>query len=219
MRCTLRNYIARHEQAPNTTVIEALMATLATPPLFSSTTILHDSDTLEYIGADMTLSNPTGEVISEAYATFTSDQPVACLLSLGCGRLGVVSTPLDSNLASWNRFLETLITDGDQKAQTIDSQMGHLRLYYRFSVAAGLGESGTAVSPGSGTIIAHAAAYLGDPSVSRKLDACIDSLKARDGIASLGQLSKPYSTYYISWTDVQQNILAVKVFYRQPFLH
>lgn len=71
----------------------------------------------------MKFSNPVGEVSSEAYTMFTPDQLVSCLPSLGRGRLGVVSTSLDSNMASWNRFLATLVTERRPEG---NSQMGHL---------------------------------------------------------------------------------------------
>ncbi|KIM19898.1 hypothetical protein M408DRAFT_49160, partial [Serendipita vermifera MAFF 305830] len=82
--CVLRNYSVRKEKTPNFTIEEAMMATLATPPLFTPTQILKDAATFDYIGADWTLSNPTEEVIAEAHEAFGAEQKVACLLSLGC---------------------------------------------------------------------------------------------------------------------------------------
>ena len=142
---------------------------------------------MEYIGANLTLSNPTQEIITEAHAAFGPDERVACLLSLGCGHHGALSAPKTPELDEWNRFLEMLAADGERKAQGLESQMGPLGLYYRFNVSSGL-ESSAALEPGD--IVTHTAVYLADIVVSRRVDICVDSLKAREGISSLGQLSR-----------------------------
>jgi hypothetical protein len=93
-------------------------------------------------------------------------------------------------LASWNQFLEQLISQSEKKAQLIDSQMGHLGIYYRFSVPTGLERSRPKTKKGPEEIIAHTDVYLEDVAVSQKVDVCVDFLKIRDGIPSLEQLSK-----------------------------
>ena len=189
--CTLRNFNVRQEEAPNLTISEAIMATLSTPPLFTSALIFKDAAKFEYIGADLILSNPTRQVITEAHNTFGSEEHVACIISLGCGHLGVESTPDDSSLDKWYHFLEKLAIDGEQNAQSIDAQMGHLGLYHRLCVSYGLERTEPATTVvDSGHVIAHTSAYLADVSVSRKVDLCVESLKIRDGVATLNQLSE-----------------------------
>ncbi|KIM26631.1 hypothetical protein M408DRAFT_25333, partial [Serendipita vermifera MAFF 305830] len=185
---TLRNYRVRQEQASNLTITEAILATLATPPLFSSTSIVKDAATFEYVGADYVLSNPTREIIANAYEAFGPDRHVACLISLGSGYSGITSFPNDSSLDQWNNFLKKLVTDSEQVAQSIDSQMGHLGLYYRLCVSHGLEKSSTAKAAEPGPIIAHTSNYLTDVSVSRRVDQCIGWLKSREGISTLEQL-------------------------------
>lgn len=191
--CTLRNFSVRKEQAVNLTIYEALLATLVTPPLFTSISIFKDSALFEYIGADLSFSNPAREIITEAYGTFGSEQSIACLLSLGCGHPGIIASPDDPDMANWMRLLERLVMDSEQKAQSIDSQMGHLGLYHRFCVATGLERELSIASPTTNDIIAHTLVYIADVIVSRKMDHCVDLLTVRDGAASLEQLSEPYT--------------------------
>jgi hypothetical protein len=146
--------------------------------------------TFEYIAGDLVLSNPTREIIVEAYSTFGSEGRIACLLSLSPGHRGVVGLPSESSWTVWNTFLEHLAKDSEQKAQSIDSQMGHLGIYHRFRVSEGPGTPTQMVKPDPGIILSHASVYLSDVSVSRKLDICVDSLKAQDGVVSLEQLSE-----------------------------
>jgi hypothetical protein len=179
----------RKEQALNLTIVEALQATLAMPPLFTSTSIFKDASTFEYIGADFTLSNPTREIIAEAYGIFGGEGQVACILGVGCGHPGISKVPGESDLTSWNLLLERLATDSEQQAQSIDAQMGHLGLYYRFCVTRGLEKAEMATMPDAGVLLTHTAVYLSDVAVSRKMAMCVDALKLRDGVASLEQLS------------------------------
>jgi hypothetical protein len=179
----------RKEQALNLTIFEALHATLATPPLFTSTTIFKDASTFEYIGADLTLSNPTREIIAETSGIFGGEARVACILGVGCGHPGIFKVPGESDLASWNLLLERLATNSEQQAQNIDGQMGHLGLYYRFCVSRGLENADVATMPDTGTLLTHTTVYLSNVAVSRKLTMCVDTVKLRDGVASLEQLS------------------------------
>ncbi|KIM19923.1 hypothetical protein M408DRAFT_30808 [Serendipita vermifera MAFF 305830] len=186
--CTLRNFHVHQEQTLNLTIKEALMITLATPPLFTPAGVSKDSAKFEYIGGELTLSNPVQEIISEACGAFDLERRVACLVSLGCGHPGVISAPDDANLANWNRFLEHLATGNERTAQVIDRQMGHLGIYFRFCVPTGLEKAPQRPQPTEEEIIAHTSTYLEDRSVLQKVDTCVDFLIVRDGVSSLEQL-------------------------------
>jgi hypothetical protein len=188
--CMFRNFDVGQEEALNLTIAEAMMATLASPPLFISESIVKDSSTFEYTSASTSLSNPTRQIISEAYGTFGEEPHVACLLSIGCGHPGIIKSPDSSDEVTWIQFLEKLATDSEQKAAEIQSQMGHLSLYHRFSVTRGLERETDIAGPETGDIIAHTAVYLTGFDVSRKMDLCAESLRVRDGVISLEQLSK-----------------------------
>jgi hypothetical protein len=185
----MRNFQVRQEEALNLTITEAMLATLASPPLFTSTSVFKDASTFEYISADLTLSNPIQQIILEAYGTFGEGARVACLLSLGCGHPGVAVSPEESEWISWNQFLTRLMMESERKAQDIDRQMGHLGLYYRFCVSQGLEQSNEILSPEFEGVITHTVVYLAGDAASNKMTECIDALKLRDGSASLEQLS------------------------------
>jgi len=178
----------------NITISEAILATLATLPLFSSISIFKDATTFDYVGGDITLSNPIRELIAEAYGCFGSEEHVACLLSLGCGNSGVIHAPDDSSLSAWNSFLVKLVASSEKEAQMADAQMGHLGIYLRFSVNRGLETSSLDTAVTAGTLLMGTVAYLDDTSLSERLDDCVELLRIRDGTASLEQLSK-YGTY------------------------
>jgi hypothetical protein len=207
--CMLRNFGVRQEEALNLTIAEAMLATLASPPLFTSTSIFKNSSTFEYTGADITLSNPTRQTIAEAYGTFGEEARIACLLNIGCGHPGIIKSPGSSHSIAWIQFLEKIVTDSEQKAEEIKSQMGHLGLYHRFSVTRGLEREKDVSEPESGDAITHTVVYLTGFDVSKKMDICVDSLRLRDGVASLEQLRKHIECRREhSLTSIQNNPVA-----------
>ena len=200
----LRSFDASQDAILNLTITEAMLATLASPPLFTSVPILNGTSTFEYISGDLTLSNPTRLIISEAYQAFGGEQRVACLLSLGTGHPGIIMAPERPDVESWNQFLERTARDGEQTAEEIESQMAPLGLYHRFSVTRGLEIEKDVPEAQAGVSITHAMAYLVGVSVSRKVAMCVDSLKVRDGVASLEQLGG-FRTHKIersAYTDI-----------------
>jgi hypothetical protein len=172
------------------TIAEAIVASLANPPLFTPISISNEVTKSEYISGDLKLSNPTRTIVSEACEMFGEESRVACLMSIGSGDPGVLSVPDDSDLETWNQFLETSIKDSEQKAEEIECQIGHLGLYHRFSVIRGLEQDKDGSTLYAGDAMTHAMVYLAGVSVSCKVTTCADLLKLRDGVASLGQLSE-----------------------------
>jgi hypothetical protein len=182
----LRNVNVGQEEKLNFTIAEAILATLASPPLFTPVSISKS----DYISGDLKFSNPTLTIVSEAYEAFGEEARVACLMNIGTGHLGFLSPPSSPDFDSWSQFLDKVVKDSEQKAEEIESLMGNLGLYYRFSVTHGLeGETQTSTST-AGDAIEYTTMYLAGVAVSRKLEICVDSLRLRDGVASLGQLSK-----------------------------
>jgi hypothetical protein len=167
-----------------------MLATMTTPPFFKPVSVRNDGATYEYISGDLGLSNPIEAIIAEAYGAFGSGRHVACLMSLGCGHPGIISAPEGSDLASWNRVLGKLVMESKETAERMESQMGHLGIYHRFSVGHGLSQTTPMVQPASGDILAHTASYLTEESTSRRLDLLLDILRLREGVSSLQQLSE-----------------------------
>ena len=188
--CVLRNYIARHEPPTNLTIAEAMLATCATPPLFTSTSIEKDFTTFEYTSGDLGLSNPTGEIIAEAHRAFNDDATVACLLSIGCGHSGVKPSPSDSGVATWIDFLNHVTMDSEKTAREMAAKMKHLTLYHRLSVDYGLSADPLNAWRDPVIIATHTTAYLGDMEVFERMNRCADTINHGDGFTTLEQLSK-----------------------------
>jgi hypothetical protein len=187
--CILRNYTTRHEPALDLTVAEAMLATCATPPLFTPTRISKDFATFEYVGGDISLSNPTREVIAEAYRVFGEETTVSCLLSIGCGHPGVNPVP-DYSSGTWNEFLKRVATDSEKTAHDIGAQMSQLILYHRLSVRYGLEMNQIRNWNDQETTTTHTKGYLNDLEVVGLVDRCVDTINHGDGFATLEQLSE-----------------------------
>jgi hypothetical protein len=198
--CTIRNFDVRQESPLRITVADAMLATMATPPFFRPVPVRKEGTTYEYISGDLALSNPIEAIVGEAYGAFGSGRHVSCLLSLGCGHPGVISAPEGSDVASWNQVLGKLVMESKETAERTESQMGHLGIYHRFSVDHGLSQSTPMVQPAPGDILAHTASYLTEGSTSRRLNLLLDTLRFREGVSSLQQLSEcetPLQAYMV----------------------
>lgn len=187
----LRNHTIRKEQAVNLTIADALLATVATPPLFETFSVSQEEFALEYMGADWILSNPTQEIIAEAYGTYEPQERVACLLSIGCGHAGIFALSDHNQSSNLTQIIANIAMDADRKAQSLGLQMGP-SLYYRFSVTSGL-EKESKISLDPSVIITHTEVYLNDKPISDKMDMCINSLTIREGVSTLYQLKHPGS--------------------------
>jgi predicted acylesterase/phospholipase RssA len=188
--CVLRNYIASHEPPTNLTISEAMLATCATPPLFTSTSIEKDFATFEYTGGDLGLSNPTGEIITEAHRAFGSDVTVACLLSIACGHSGVNPSPSESGVTAWTEFLNHVTMDSEKTAHEMAARMENLTLYHRLSVEHGLTVDRLNAWGDLVVIATHTTTYLGDLEVIERVNSCADTINHADGFTTLEQLSR-----------------------------
>jgi hypothetical protein len=187
--CILRNYTTSHELPVDLTIAEAMLATCSTPPIFTPAIVSKDYASFEYIGADIGLSNPTREVISEAHRAFGDETTVSCLLSIGCGHPGVNAAPSDSGGTSWTEFLEGMARDSEKTAQDIGAHMSRIALYHRLSVAYGLERNRVREWQDLESITAHTAAYLNELGIFDTLNRCVNTIKHGDGFTTLEQLS------------------------------
>jgi len=173
----------------NCTIVDALLTTLSTPPLFTPVSIFNDAVTTEYIGGDIKINNPIREIISEAHEYFGPETEVASLISIGCGHPGVTAVPNNNNMATWNTFLGRLIANGEREAQIAEAQMGHLDIYHRFSVETGLETSSALGMVTKERCIATTVLYMEDGLTAEKANRCAESIQEREGTATLEQLS------------------------------
>jgi hypothetical protein len=188
--CILRNYSTSHEPAVDLTIAQAMLATCSTPQIFTPTIISKDFATFEYVSGDLGLSNPTREIIAEAYHTFGDETTVSCMLSIGCGHPGVNAVPSDPGGRSWVEFLEGVARDSEKTAQDIGAHMSKLSLYHRLSVEGGLEKKQAWEWKDPEIITTHTVNYMNDLDVVGAIDRCVDMIKHGDGFSTLEQLSE-----------------------------
>ncbi|KIM21391.1 hypothetical protein M408DRAFT_29590 [Serendipita vermifera MAFF 305830] len=184
----LTNYVDRQGPPTNLTVAEAMLATCASTPLFSPAKVVKDFSTVEYIAADLGLSNPIREIIDSAHRAFGGEMPVISLLSIGCGNPGVNAVPDDSYTISRVVFLERSAMDSERTAQNIASQMGKLTLYHRLSVAYGMEATRYQSQKEPEVIAAQTRSYLEDEEVATAMNRCISTLRDGAGFTTLEYL-------------------------------
>jgi predicted acylesterase/phospholipase RssA len=172
------------------TIAEAMLATCATPPMFTPTSISKDFAIFEYVGGGLGLSNPTREIIAEAHHAFGDEATVAYLLSIGGGHPGVNSVPSDPSVTSWVEFLERLAMDSEKTAHDVAAHLAQLSLYYRLSVRYGLENQRPRVVGDLEVMNTLTTAFLQDTETSEILGRCVDAIKTREGFTTLEKLSK-----------------------------
>ena len=195
--CVLTNFSNRREPSTNLTVLEAMVASCATTPIFSPIPISKDYGTFEYISGDIGLSNPIREVIAGTHRSFGDEAAVACLFSIGCGHTGVNDAPVSSDLDSRVMFLERVAMDSERVAAEMSLQMSQLTIYHRVSVKYGLEDVRYLAWKDPYDIASQTRNYLDDMEVLDAMGRCIDSLKGMSGSATLGQLSEYLATFSV----------------------
>jgi hypothetical protein len=169
--------------------VEAILATCATQPDFLPISIGPALSRKELIGGAMGSGNPTRELILEAYNLFGKDAHVSTILSLGSGRLGALTAPSTGEKEELADVLREMVKSCEQVAQEMETQVGHLGIYHRFSVEQGLQRIHGADLSDIDWLNAQVDSYLDEAQVSRKLDHCVESLRLRQGQVVLEQLS------------------------------
>jgi hypothetical protein len=179
----------------NCTLMEALCASLAIPPLFDPVPIGTRLRKQKFIGGSLGFYNPTREVLKEAKVAYGDDQRVALILSLGTGVPPVVSLGSSASLSSSTQSLvRYMATDCERVAQEMATQLIQVDAYTRLNVSRGLEEvhfdDWSCMSSIEGCI----KAYLAASSVTRAVDTVSEKITNRIGSITLGQLSMGTST-------------------------
>src|ERR1700761_7186586 len=90
----IRTYRGPGNQCFNCRIWEAARATTATPKSFDPMIMGHPGMELVYIDGGFGRNNPVNECREEAKDVFP-DQPLMCVISLGCGHPSTVHIPKD----------------------------------------------------------------------------------------------------------------------------
>ncbi len=180
----IRTYNSPLDRPLQCTVVEAALATMASPRHYSPVRI----GSREFVGASLGYNNPTREAILEAWTMFGAETPVASVFSLGAG----VSPPksIEQSLQNPDDVLE----DCERLANELSGQYRDIGIYFRLSVIQGL----HSIHPDEwdpatiGKIESHTSAYLqtqtqagADPLLA--LEEALHTRKGRIAIAAMSQ--------------------------------
>ncbi|PVF91981.1 FabD/lysophospholipase-like protein [Serendipita vermifera] len=173
------------------TLLEALCASLAIPPLFDPIPIGPRLRQQRFIGGALGFYNPTREMLKEAKVAFGEDQRVALILSLGSGIPPVMSLDSSSSLSQGVEVLvQYMATDCERVARDMANQMIQVDAYIRLNVNKGLEQlrfdDWSCVSTIEGCI----KAYLEAASVTRAVDAASEKITKRIGSITVGRLTR-----------------------------
>jgi hypothetical protein len=184
-----RTYRSRHSSI-NCTLMEALCASLAIPPLFDPVPIGSKLRQQKFIGGALGFYNPTREILKEAKEAYGDDQRVALILSIGCGVSPSVSLDTLSSLSSkLDSLVKYIGTDCERVAREMANQLIQVDAYIRLNVNHGLEAVKFDEWSCINSIESHVKTYLQVASVTRAVDTASEKIMKRIGSITVGQLS------------------------------
>jgi predicted acylesterase/phospholipase RssA len=170
-------------------IVEALCATITTPPLFSPIKIGPHLMEQSYVGGGLGSNNPTRELLKEATSVFGKDRPVAQILSLGSGKPRALSLNTSASTVGINQLLEDMTTDCEVMAHELSTRLTRLHSYLRLNVDRGMEDLSIKHWGALGPIEGHTKVYVENPHIAKDIEASLVCLKDRIGILNLGEIS------------------------------
>lgn len=151
------------------TVVEAICASCALLGWFNPVSIGPRLQAREYIACQGQLVNPINQLLKEANAIFGATRKVACILSVGSGKVGPISMFMN-NAAP----IPYQLPPASSSACRITSDEVYMRfestgVYHRFSVSSGLESLDNLSSRDFGKIRTYTDGYLSQPRVDEEL--------------------------------------------------
>ena len=202
----LRTYLVPDDPATAITVIDAVLATCASPSQFLPVSSGATYERCEYVGAGIGANNPLRQVILEAYSHFGRKSSVALVLSLGSGHPGILALETDENDSGLHDLMLGMMADSEQEASLMERQMAQTSVYHRFSVVQGLQKIDPRVN-GLDWIAAQTNAYSKLLETENKLKKSTKKAHSRHGIVlleNLGSLSGrhlPFGSFLTYFKD------------------
>lgn len=162
------------EKGIDVTVIEAIRATCAVPDRFTSVKVGLDHQKQEFIAGDAAFYNLTQQAIKELYDSTSPDTLVSCVLSLGCGKPGIIQA---STLYSSHQYnhRRTAIMQAERIADELEARIGSSGVYYRFSVDYGLESPEAVLLHRLGDIETYSRTYLQQAVTNTAMDKCVNA--------------------------------------------
>ncbi|CAE6375220.1 unnamed protein product [Rhizoctonia solani] len=195
MPVLFRSYTVTANPGPDSTIWEALYATMAHPDLFKSIEIVDSSVSQSFVGGELGCSNPIAHVLSEVKRVYP-DRQVACIISIGAGHTRTIQVPSPSR---WRRTQDVIVMkdmaiDGERVAEEMVARFeGTSGVYFRFNVDQGLQNMRDGSWERLGEAMQHTKAYLRRGDTNQKLDGAVLASMQRRGIISTtniaGQIS------------------------------
>ncbi|KIM28146.1 hypothetical protein M408DRAFT_23860 [Serendipita vermifera MAFF 305830] len=133
----LRTYYAQSDPPSGINVIDAALATCASPQEFLPVTVGTGYEKCVYTGAGVGVNNPVRQILDETEHIFRGE-PISILLSLGSGDPGVLALNSEKDDLGLYELMREMMIDCEREALEVRRQMGHFDYYFRFSVVQGM---------------------------------------------------------------------------------
>lgn len=190
----LRSYQGRSFHSPSCTIVDAALATLASPGLMEPITIEGVGTSEDFIDADISCSNPTLELLREASDVFGPHIQIFSIVSLGCGRENPDVNSKGGTTGPSARELVTAQTHisiaCERTHEDLQRRTRNLNIYFRFNPGRDLNSSQTEEWKQVSFHKIQTMSYLQMELVSQRLDAAVNALHSSLTGVLLSVLSK-----------------------------
>ncbi|KIJ39529.1 hypothetical protein M422DRAFT_110290, partial [Sphaerobolus stellatus SS14] len=199
-----RTYRSPETNTYNCMIWEAARATSAAPTFFERIFIAGPGyPNQSYIDGGLGRNNPTKQMLEEARLIFP-DRRVACVISIGTGKLSTISIPKLSFFQSFfQRILPTeliratigIATDCEAIEQEVAQRFRSVPdFYYRFNVEQGMQSIGLAEFEKMENVVAHTDQYIRGEEVKQRF---ANAVSALSGSVLIAHIDKLKSFYYV----------------------
>ncbi|KAG8739405.1 hypothetical protein FRC10_005644 [Ceratobasidium sp. 414] len=197
----LRTYLGAKNQAPNYTIVEALLATTAIRGIFEPR-VLQESTGLSssYVAADHVCGNPVALMLNEAQEIFP-EQHIACIISLGSGHprvasiLGSGSNPV-KDPEKLVIILERIAKDCEREAENMYLRFQRVDdFYFRLNVEQGMQSICESDYKQASAIQAHTRAFISKLDATKLDRAARAVIERKESVATSNLTGIVYSSF------------------------
>jgi hypothetical protein len=188
---SLRNYKHRGSSL-NSTIVDAICATMATPPYFSPIKFGPRGRQQAFNGGPRGANNPTRELLKEASTAFGKEKLVAQIVSLGSGRSDISSMERNLDTEGINSPFQEMATDCETVAKELSTRFCGMDEYLRLNVERGMDHFLMNQWDDLGPIESHTSAYVETAEISETIEASLRRLRGGTGTVALGEISAYY---------------------------
>lgn len=188
-----RTYFVPTDPPSGVTVVEAILATCASPTEFLPVEIGIEPEKKEYVGATIGTNNPIRHLITEAHTHFEQESKVGLILSTGSGHPSIFASDHNKKKNSLRTLLFEMMHDAALEASKIRT-MTYSRVYFRFSVSQGL-RNAQAHAERFKWISTQTNAYIRFGGAAKRLKKCVKQAQNGSIKISLKRLSSSLRYY------------------------